>query len=337
LFPRVFKKRWFEQARQFEQTNAGPEGQARPTLFAIVFALSLAGVLTACARESWPDPPPIDAAAYQKEHDSWRQEQKQWIGNVIAIVGIWPLAEGETAFGSDAALPIVLPASVSPARGGVFRRSGDTVTVVPAPGSPIHAADGKPVSSPAPYADGMRIGSVLLQLERMDGGRLFVSGLDEANPAIDNPPDVPAFPQDARWRVAARFDAIEPPRPIKVSDIRGGTVDYLAVGQLFFRLEGREFRLTALGRAEAEEDEPFFIMFKDRTNGATTYGGYRMLLPKRVKNGEFTVLDFNMAENPPCAYSPYTTCPLPPAENRLDVAIEAGLKSLPSVKGFTPS
>jgi len=56
-----------------------------------------------------------------------------------------------------------------------------------------------------------------------------------------------------------------------------------------------------------------------------------------VKGGEFTVLDFNMAMNPPCAYSPYTTCPLPPPENRLDVAVEAGLKRLPSVQGFTQS
>ena len=292
---------------------------------------------TACARQSWPEPPAVDPAAYQKEYDTWRQEQNQWIGSVIAIVGIWPLAEGETAFGSDPSLPMVLSASVSPARGGVFRRSGETVTIVPTPGSPIHAADGKQVSSPVPYADGLRIGSVSLLLERMDGGRLFVSGLDEANPAIKNPPEVPAFPPDARWRVAARFDATEPPRPIKVSDIRGGTVDYLAVGQLVFRLDDREFRLTALGHAEAEPNEPFFVMFKDRTNGATTYGGYRMLAPKRVKDGEFTVLDFNRAENPPCAYSPYTTCPLPPPENRLDIPVDAGLKSLPSVKGFTQS
>jgi uncharacterized protein (DUF1684 family) len=84
-------------------------------------------------------------------------------------------------------------------------------------------------------------------------------------------------------------------------------------------------------------DEPLFVMFKDQTNGTSTYGGYRIVTPKRVKPGEFTVLDFNLAMNPPCAYSPYTTCPLPPPENRLDVAVEAGLKRLPSVKGFTSS
>jgi uncharacterized protein (DUF1684 family) len=299
--------------------------------------LVLGFALASCARESWPEPPAVDPAAYQKEHDAWRQEQQGWIGNVLAIVGIWPLTEGETAFGSDPTLPIVLPAAASPLRGGAFRHNGDTITVVPAPGSFIHQADGKPVSSPMSYADGMKIGSVSLLLERTPDGRWFVSGVDEANPVIKNPPEVPAFSPDTRWRVAARFDAYEPARPIKVSDIRGGTVDYLAVGQLVFRLDGREFRLTALGHANAEPDEAFFLLFKDRTNGATTYGGYRMLSAEHVKNGEFTVLDFNRAENPPCAYSPYTTCPLPPRENRLDVAVEAGLKSLPSVKGFTPS
>lgn len=67
-------------------------------------------------------------------------------------------------------------------------------------------------------------------------------------------------------------------------------------------------------------------MFKDATNGSTTFGGYRVLYVPRVRDGEWTVADFNMAGNPPCAYSPYTLCPLPPKENRMPVAVEAGEK-----------
>ena len=76
------------------------------------------------------------------------------------------------------------------------------------------------------------------------------------------------------------------------------------------------------------------VWFKDRTNGSTTYRGYRAVRPQVVEDGEWTVIDFNFASNPPCAYSNFTTCPLPPPENRLPVAIEAGLKQLPSVEGY---
>ena len=289
---------------------------------------------TACARQSWPEPPAVDPAAYQKEYDTWRQQQQEGVASILAIVGIWPLTEGDNRFGSDASLPIVLPASVAPSNAGVLRRQGEKVTVVPAPRSPLRLADGKAVTAPTEYTEGMATGSVSLIVEGMPGGRLFVIGYDEAHPALKQPPAVDAFALDTRWRVAARFDPFDTPRTVKVSDVRGGTVDFTATGQLVFRLADREWRLTAF---DSGPDEPFFVMFKDQTNGKSTYGGYRILSPTRVKPREFTVLDFNMAMNPPCAYSPYTTCPLPPPENRLDIAVEAGLKRLPSVRGFEKS
>ena len=106
-------------------------------------------------------------------------------------------------------------------------------------------------------------------------------------------------------------------------DVRGGTIDVTAVGQLVLRIAGREHRLTALNPSE---QEPFWVMFKDATNGSSTYGGYRVLWVPRVRDGDWTVVDFNMAGNPPCAYSPHTLCPLPPKENTLAVAVEAGEK-----------
>jgi uncharacterized protein len=92
--------------------------------------------------------------------------------------------------------------------------------------------------------------------------------------------------------------------------------------------------LTAFGEPGGGE---FFVMFKDPTNQTTTYGGYRILTPGVVNGGEWTVIDFNFAFNPPCAYSRYTLCPLPPPENTLPVAVEAGLKRLPSAQGYSPS
>jgi uncharacterized protein (DUF1684 family) len=159
-----------------------------------------------------------------------------------------------------------------------------------------------------------------------------VSASDEQHPALRNPPTVEAYPLDPRWRIAARFDAFGSPTPVRVPDVRGGTMDFTAVGQLVFRVNGQEMRLTALGEPGSEQ---FFVMFEDPTN--QTYGGYRILSPAVVANGEWTVVDFNYASNPPCAYSKYTVCPLPPPENRLSVAVEAGLKRLPSAQGYSPS
>jgi uncharacterized protein (DUF1684 family) len=102
---------------------------------------------------------------------------------------------------------------------------------------------------------------------------------------------------------------------------------FLALGQLVFRLNEQEQRLTAFGEPGGGE---FFVMFKDPTNQTTTFAGYRILTPAVVDNGEWTVLDFNFAFNPPCAYSSFTLCPLPPPENRVSVPVEAGLKRLAS-------
>ena len=108
-------------------------------------------------------------------------------------------------------------------------------------------------------------------------------------------------------------------------------MEFTALGQLVFPLDGEERRLTAF---DTKAGLVFAVWFKDRTNGSTTYGGYRVVRPQAVEDGGWTILDFNFASNPPCAYSSFTTCPLSPPENRLPDAVEAGLKQLPSVRGY---
>jgi len=177
-------------------------------------------------------------------------------------------------------------------------------------------------------------GSVELIETTMGDDRRFVMAVDHSHPAATNPPDVESYPLDARWRVAAQFKSYEQAKRVRVPDVRGGFMEFTAVGTLSFRLQGQPMQLTAFGEPDSPE---FFVMFKDPTNESTTYRGYRILSPKVVKEGGWTVLDFNFAMNPPCAYSPYTTCPLPPPENKLPVAVEAGLKRLPSANGYTPA
>jgi hypothetical protein len=283
-----------------------------------------------CARQQWPEPPAVDQARYQQQYQAWLDQQQNTARESSIIVGIWPLEDGETESGSDRSLPIVLPTTAAPSRAGVFRRAGDKVTVTPASGVRLLGADDKPLAASSDVPWEMRLGSLRMFVSPMPDGRQFVSVSDEAHPVLEDFPTVQTYPVERRWRVAARFDAFPSPRMMQIADVRGGTMDYPAVGRLTFRIGGQEQRLTVFGFPDSDE---FFVMFKDPTNGTTTYG-YRMLGARMVANGEWTVLDFNVARNPPCAYSPYTTCPLPPPENRLAVVIEAGEKQFPTGKGF---
>jgi uncharacterized protein (DUF1684 family) len=207
---------------------------------------------------------------------------------------------------------------------------GDRVTVAPVADFPLRLEDGSRL-------DGERqVRSVLagpFRLEVTDVGddRRWVAAIDTKHPAITTPPPLPSYPLDGRWRVSARFDRFDSPRSVRVPDVRGGSMEFTALGQLVFRLRGEELRLTAISK---DDDPRLAVWFKDQTNGATTYRGYRVVRPQVVEDGGWTVLDFNFAYNPPCAYSAFTTCPLPPPENRLPIAVEAGLKQLPSVEGY---
>ena len=294
-------------------------------LFCVVAASS-------CARDRWPDPPPVDDAAYRHEYAELLKQQKETAAYALSLVGVWPLQEGETSFGADPGQPIVLPATASAPHAGVFRRAGDAVTVIPEDGVRLMREDGTVVTRGARVDQGppLVLGSTHVEFYTVPP-TMFVEARDPEAPAVKDV-HIDAFPVDPKWRVAARFDAFERPKTVKISTTRGTVDDETAVGQLVFRLHGQEFRLTALGEAGGDQ---LFVMFKDQTNGTTTFSGYRMLSPKAVANAQWTVLDFNFARNPPCAYSKFTMCPLPPKENRLSLAVEAGVKRDAKARGYS--
>lgn len=285
----------------------------RSTACALVVVVCASG----CSRGTWPDPPPVDETKYQQEYAAFKKEQLDTAAFALPLVGTWSLEEGDTPFGSDPALPIALPASAAVARAGVFHRKGSDVTVTSAAGAPLQGP---------PYA----IGSVQFDVFPVPPDAIMVMGRDDADPLLKNL-EIDTYPVDPKWRVAARFDAFEKPKTIPIASTRGPVHDQMAPGQLVFHVDGREFRLTALGEPGSDQ---LFVMFKDDTNGRTTFSGYRMLSAKAVANGQWTVLDFNLARNPPCAYSKFTICPLPPRENRVALAVEAGVKRHPTARGY---
>jgi hypothetical protein len=126
------------------------------------------------------------------------------------------------------------------------------------------------------------------------------------------------FPVRESYRVQARFVSYEQPKSVTVPNILGGTYQHLSPGYAVFTLDGRELRLEPV-----VEDKELFFIFRDLTAGKETYGSGRFLYAAMPHDGKVE-LDFNKAENPPCAFTPYATCPLPPKQNILSVRIEAG-------------
>ena len=126
------------------------------------------------------------------------------------------------------------------------------------------------------------------------------------------------FPVNELYRVTARFVSYDQPKPIAVPNILGSSYQETSPGYAVFTLHGRELRLEPV-----TEDKRLFFIFRDQTAGHETYGAGRFLYAESPRDGKVE-LDFNKAENPPCAFTPYATCPLPPRQNVLAVRIEAG-------------
>ncbi|MGH2490444.1 MAG: hypothetical protein ACRDF9_02945, partial [Candidatus Limnocylindria bacterium] len=176
----------------------------RLTLPLPLIAIALAA---GCGREPWPDPPAVDAAQYQREYEEWRNGQQQAAEYAMRIAGIWPLPDGETPFGSDPSLPIVVQSPVAPPRAGVFRRSAGKVTVVPAAGAPL-MADGSLLMAATDIQGPIELGSISFEVVSMSDtspDRQFIMAWDAQHPDAVDLPRIDAYPLDPRWRVPARF------------------------------------------------------------------------------------------------------------------------------------
>jgi hypothetical protein len=130
------------------------------------------------------------------------------------------------------------------------------------------------------------------------------------------------FPVDPAWRIEAEWVPFDRPRAVPIKNILGQESDALVLGEAVFGRDGHTLRLLPIQEAP---DGPLFFIISDLTSGAETYGAARFLYADPPRDGKVT-LDFNRAINPPCAFTPFATCPLPPKENRLPIAVTAGEK-----------
>jgi len=266
-------------------------------------------------------------AAYRKEIEAWRQAREASLradGGWLTVAGLYWLQPGDNRFGTDPACDIVLPADSAPGLAGVFTLKDGRVSVRMEPGVTA-TVGGVPVEAMEMRSDATDEPAVLglnaLTLQVIDrGGRLGIRLKDMNSRFRKEFRGLRWYAVSASYRVDARFVPYEAERTMPIPTVLGTTEAMLNPGYVLFDLGGRELRLEAL--QEGPEEDLFFI-FHDRSSGRQTYPAGRFLHTALPVDGA-VVLDFNRAYNPPCAFTPYATCPLPPLQNRLPVRIEAG-------------
>jgi hypothetical protein len=176
-------------------------------------------------------------------------------------------------------------------------------------------------------ADFLQIGDLtLVLLDR--AGRHLIRVWDRNSQLRKEFTGFKQYPVDPQFCVEARYTAYDTPRLVSIQDVLEIYHETPIQGYVTFKLQGKEYRLEA----QVDEDDLMRLDFKDVTNGDTTYVGGRFLVAEMPQGGKVTV-DFNRAYNPPCAYTDFATCPLPPPENRLPIRVEAGEKVYRDVSG----
>ena len=287
----------------------------------------------ACSPEPWPEPQPVPAEVLASEHEAWRldREGKQTRppGGPVLWIGLWELSEGANPFGSDPSLAISLPPEDSPPLAGILRLADGSVDLEPEPGGAIALANGTVITEPLSLENDrsteptlLRLGSLGMRIHAERGtNRLWLRAWDEDHPlrGIFELPDY--YPVVNEWRVQARFDRYPEPRIFQLADVTQGTVENESPGELIFRAAGREHRLVAFASASSSN---FFVSLWDSTALANTYQGGRYLRVPFADSTGWTTIDFNRAYNPPCVFTPFSVCSLPPPENRLELAVTAG-------------
>lgn len=257
--------------------------------------------------------------------EEWRAQKERALRGPdgwLSLAGLHWLKEGTNRLGAGPANEVALPAGSAPTLAGeICLRDG--VVTVGAAGDELRLNGGPPEGRPLrsdsdPAPDLLTVGRLALLIIRR-GERVGVRVRDPERPAIAAFPGRRWYPLDESYRLRARFEPYDPPRPIAIANVLGDTAEELSPGAVVFGLEGRELRLEARSAA----DGGLIILFRDASSGGETYGAGRTLSTPPPEGG-LVELDFNRAANPWCAFTPYATCPLPPPQNRLPVAVRAG-------------
>ncbi|MBS0383525.1 MAG: DUF1684 domain-containing protein [Proteobacteria bacterium] len=265
--------------------------------------------------------------AYSQEIERWhagRIERLTAPNGWLSLVGLEWLKPGVNRIGSAADNDIVL--AKAPAHLGTVTWADDgtlSIALAPASGATI---GGKPAPSAVLLDDShaapttVAFGSVnFVAIDR--SGRKGLRVRDSEALTRTGFTGIECFPVDPAWRIVADWQPLDPPFQLATGTVIGTIENYPAPGKAVFQRDGQRCELYPV--LETPSDTQLFLIFADRTSGKETYGAARFLYADMPSDGKL-VLDFNQAYNPPCAFTPYATCPLAPPENRLDLRVTAG-------------
>ena len=262
--------------------------------------------------------------SYLRELEAYhnqRFEQLKKPNSWAALAGLFKLQEGVNTFGSGPENDLVFPTS-APAQFGSILLEKDTAIFQMAENILIHAQDTQ-LNRTGMTAKNPQILSYesfsWYVLER--GEQYFLRLWDSLAATRLELTPIPRFPVESKFVVQAKFTPFDTPKTLPVRNVLEMDIDQEIEGKLQFEINGQTEEIWPISAGEE-----YFLIFADLTTGEETYGGGRYLyVPKADANG-YTTIDFNKAYNPPCVFTKYATCLLPPVENRLEVAIHAGEK-----------
>ncbi|HYE88435.1 MAG TPA: DUF1684 domain-containing protein [Vicinamibacterales bacterium] len=244
----------------------------------------------------------------------------------FTVAGLHFLNPGDNTFGSDPLNDVVLDFADVPKRAGVITMNGTTVTIKAAEGQSL-TYNGKPLAEgPLRLAERGRPADLITYKStsfflHFSGPRLAIRVRDQNAPLRKNFSGLKWYPANPAFKVTGQLTPLPAPKTVQAPNILGDLEPFTVAGTVAATIGGKPVNMEAW-----RSGERLWFVFRDLTSADTTYPSARFLYTDAAGPDGKVVLDFNRAQNPPCAYNPWTTCPLPPSANKLAVRIEAGEK-----------
>jgi uncharacterized protein (DUF1684 family) len=266
---------------------------------------------------------------YSEDISAWRTKRVERLKSEngwMNLVGLYWLKDGKNTFGSDSSNDLVFPPN-APAFAGNIQKT-DTLIYLEVNDSVLITSDEKILKKEQLASDAsknptqLKMGSFsffIIKREKQYGIRLR----DLESPLLSMLDSIPCFPPDTGFRIRAKFIPFDSVQIMEVTTVINTMEKYKVPGKLEFAMEGKKCTLFPF-----DEGNQFFLLFADATSARETYGSGRFLYTDKPDAEGNVVIDFNKAYNPPCAFTPFATCPLPPNENLLNVEIRAGEKDV---------
>jgi len=270
----------------------------------------------------------VETDAYLPEVEAWRASRVERLtapGGWLSSVGLHFLEPEGNTVGTAEDNQIVIKAGPDHL-GTVTLNADGSVHLQVNPGTGVKVDDREVLSAELePDSDGeptvVTAGSMSFYVINR-GGKLALRVKDSESARRRDFAGIDHYPIDPSWRIEARWVPFDRPRDLMIKNILGQESNALVLGKVVFEREGRTIELLPL---QETLGEPLFFIIADETSGKETYGAARFVYADAPVDGK-VVIDFNLAVNPPCAFTPFATCPLPPAENVMPIAVTAGEK-----------